>query len=202
MKRNERKEMILESAKRLFSDRGYYQTQISDIMDAADVARGTIYQYFKNKDDIFTTLLESYLKRYENMVSEAILKLDLKTITPIEYLRFRIHTTFLFFAEDPDICNTLLRMGLGLPQHFDSVILRFEQRITNIITNDIQLGVNNGHVRPGLDMEIAANFYAGAILRCAYHFFGGASRGMSRGDLEAATHKITDMIARGIFSTP
>ena len=57
MDSEQRKKQILQCAKKLFAAKGYYQTQISDIQNAAGVARGTIYQYFKNKDDIFLTLL-------------------------------------------------------------------------------------------------------------------------------------------------
>ncbi|MFP4476046.1 MAG: TetR/AcrR family transcriptional regulator [Desulfatibacillaceae bacterium] len=199
MKREERRDMILQYAKALFSDKGYYQTQISDIMEAAGVARGTIYQYFKNKDDLFSVLLEGYLKKYEDMVSEAVRELDLGSITAMDYLRFRIRTTLLFFAGDPDICNTLLRVGLGLPPHFDAVITRFEERITVIITNDLMLGRNNGHVRDDLDMELAANMLAGAVLRCAYFYFGRNGQGGVEVDIDAATEQITEVVANGIF---
>ncbi len=52
MKAVERKQLILDRAKHLFSLKGYYNTQISDIVDDAKIARGTVYQYFRNKKEI------------------------------------------------------------------------------------------------------------------------------------------------------
>lgn len=52
MRSEEKKKKILNCAKRLFSKNGFYKTQISDIAKAAKIARGTIYQYFENKDII------------------------------------------------------------------------------------------------------------------------------------------------------
>jgi AcrR family transcriptional regulator len=69
MDADQRKRQILECAKKLFAQKGYYQTQISDIQQAAGVARGTIYQYFKNKDDIFMTILENLHLEMRDIIS-------------------------------------------------------------------------------------------------------------------------------------
>ncbi len=69
MDSEQRKKQILECAKKLFAKKGYYQTQISDIQHEAGVARGTIYQYFKNKDDIFKTLLENLHTQMRDIIS-------------------------------------------------------------------------------------------------------------------------------------
>ena len=82
MKADERKKLILEYAKRLFSRKGYYNTQISDIVDEAKIARGTVYQYFKNKDDIFITLIRDFYNDWEKYISVEMNKIDLGTISP------------------------------------------------------------------------------------------------------------------------
>ena len=69
MKADKRKKAILDCAKKLFSERGYYQTHISDIVKEVQIARGTVYQYFDNKDDIFITLVEDYYSKWRSMVS-------------------------------------------------------------------------------------------------------------------------------------
>ncbi|MDI6796941.1 MAG: TetR/AcrR family transcriptional regulator, partial [Desulfatibacillaceae bacterium] len=90
MKPEKRRQQILECAKKLFSINGYYSTQISDIIREADIARGTVYQYFSNKDDIFITLLEDYYQKWQAMMTSWAERVPLATISPREYLRERI----------------------------------------------------------------------------------------------------------------
>lgn len=59
-KPEERKEEIVQTAKRLFVERGYKRTQIKDIVGAVGVAQGLFYYYFKSKEDIFLACMETY----------------------------------------------------------------------------------------------------------------------------------------------
>ena len=100
MKADERRQMLLDRAKKLFSQRGYYQTQISDIVKNAQIARGTLYQYFKNKDDIFTTLLRTAYDEWQATIAEEMRGVDLANLPPEDYLRFRIKNSLTYFAKD------------------------------------------------------------------------------------------------------
>jgi len=51
-------ERILKAALKVFAEKGFYNTRISEIAKEANVADGTIYLYFKNKDDLLISLFE------------------------------------------------------------------------------------------------------------------------------------------------
>lgn len=51
-----RREVILDAARRVFAERGFRGTTIADIAEAAGIALGTIYIYFKSKEDVFAAL--------------------------------------------------------------------------------------------------------------------------------------------------
>lgn len=53
-----KRDRILRAAIRIFSQKGYFNSKISEIARQADVADGTIYLYFKNKDDLLISLFE------------------------------------------------------------------------------------------------------------------------------------------------
>lgn len=55
--------MILNAAKHVFAMEGFYNSKVSEIAREAHVADGTIYLYFKNKDDILISLFEEELNR-------------------------------------------------------------------------------------------------------------------------------------------
>jgi len=64
----ERRGQILRAAVKLFSDRGYYTTTISQIAREAGVSTGLIYQYFGDKDDILFLSLKLVLETYEREI--------------------------------------------------------------------------------------------------------------------------------------
>lgn len=61
-KQEEKYERILEAALQIFAAKGFHEARISEIARAAGVADGTIYLYFKNKDDILLSLFEAKLE--------------------------------------------------------------------------------------------------------------------------------------------
>ncbi len=67
-----KRERILRAAIRVFARKGFYSTRVSEIAKAAGVADGTIYLYFKNKDDVLISIYQDYTTRLIAMMSEAI----------------------------------------------------------------------------------------------------------------------------------
>lgn len=76
----EKHDKILEAAARVFARQGFHHSKVADIAREASVADGTIYLYFKNKDDILITLFEErmglILARLEEALSGATDPLD------------------------------------------------------------------------------------------------------------------------------
>jgi AcrR family transcriptional regulator len=62
MKREERRIQILESSRKLFSEKGYYETYVEDVIREAHVGKGTFYRHFENKEELFKAVVR------ENMV--------------------------------------------------------------------------------------------------------------------------------------
>ena len=60
-----RKNQIMEAARELFAEKGYYEVKMGEVADAVGVAKGTLYLYFKSKADlfvqVFTMVLDSVI---------------------------------------------------------------------------------------------------------------------------------------------
>lgn len=199
MKADERKKLILEYAKRLFSRKGYYDTQISDIVDEAKIARGTVYQYFKNKDDIFITLIRDFYNDWEKYISIEMNKIDLRTISPVEYMSFRVKNTLQFLSSDPDLCNIVLRMGIGLSGELENSTKRFEKKIHNLIVNDLMLGIRNHNIRKDLNVDMTSHLITGALLKTALTFFGNRKNKKDAMEIDTMTREIIAIFAPAIF---
>lgn len=68
----EKRERILRAAIRVFARKGFYATRVSEIAKAAGVADGTIYLYFKNKDDVLISIFEDRIGKLLTVLREVI----------------------------------------------------------------------------------------------------------------------------------
>lgn len=58
-----KKDFILDTAQELFMEQGFDQTSISQILEAAQIARGTLYYYFSSKEEIMDAIIERTIER-------------------------------------------------------------------------------------------------------------------------------------------
>ena len=72
VEKNNKYHQILEAAVRVFARQGFHQSTVAQIAKDAGVADGTIYLYFKSKDDLLISLFESRMERVIAHLTEAI----------------------------------------------------------------------------------------------------------------------------------
>jgi len=197
MKANIRKKKILECSKREFSKNGFYKTQISDIANSANVSRATIYQYFKNKEEIYMILLEKYLFKWQEIMSYN--DIDVKHLSAVEYFSYQIRKTLKFFASDRYLSNIVLRVGLGVQKDLGRPVKQFEEGVLSVITGALEKGQKAGNIKNDLEVEFTANLISGAILRTASYYFGPYKRKKPL-NIKKAADEIAVMFALGIFT--
>ncbi len=98
-----REQVIIEAAKKLFFSRGYLKTTMDDIALEAEISKPTVYQHFKNKDDLFFSLTLPLLKRFVDDMEAMLKKLEAgayKSGAEIIDDHFRTHIEI--FTEDPE----------------------------------------------------------------------------------------------------
>jgi TetR/AcrR family fatty acid metabolism transcriptional regulator len=67
-----KRERILSAAEELFCQKMFFETTISEIAKTANVADGTIYEYFENKDDLLFSLFEKRMKEFSSQLDESL----------------------------------------------------------------------------------------------------------------------------------
>lgn len=66
-----RREEILLAAERKFSQNGFFKTSMAEIAEAAQFAMGTVYRFFKSKEDIYISLVEAKVEELLRLMEEA-----------------------------------------------------------------------------------------------------------------------------------
>lgn len=68
--KEQRRDSILEAAGQVFGRDGYNSTTLESVADEAEISKATIYLYFKNKEDLFFTVIEEkFLDHIDSMRS-------------------------------------------------------------------------------------------------------------------------------------
>ncbi len=198
MKAELRKNQILDCSKKVFSEKGYYETYVEEVIKEAQVGKGTFYRYFKNKEDLFISLLIKFLDEWEEVASIDLTAIDVTNITGM--FKLLIAKSFSFFQANEELCNIYLRIGPGLNQIFEPYLVRFEQKMLNYIILYIKEGIKLGLVKPDIDVELASNIAAGAFLRVDYYYFV-VKKNSANGplDIEKMADKFYQIIMGGIM---
>ncbi|HEU5083529.1 MAG TPA: TetR family transcriptional regulator [Acidimicrobiales bacterium] len=99
----ERKQQLVECAAQLFAERGFAETRIKDIVDAAGVAKGLFYWYFENKEALFAEVAADIRLRLRKHQAAAI---D-PDADPLRQLRQGAQASVHFMAENAHFFSLL-----------------------------------------------------------------------------------------------
>src|SRR5260370_5765962 len=68
IKTPEQADKIMAAAARLFGTQRFHEVRMDDVADAAEVGKGTLYRYFRDKEELFTGLLEYALEQFQERI--------------------------------------------------------------------------------------------------------------------------------------
>jgi AcrR family transcriptional regulator len=142
----ERKQQLVDCAARLFAERGFAETRIKDIVDAAGVAKGLFYWYFENKDALFVEVAADIRLRLRKHQAAAI---D-PTAGPLRQIRqgteasvrfMAEHASFFSLLEVESAAVTAETRRAGTDQHIGDVrsLIRRGQADGTIVDEDPEL---------------------------------------------------------------
>jgi len=158
-KKAEKYERILDAAVKVFAKKGFYQSRVSDIAREAGVADGTIYLYFKNKDDILISIFEEKMR---NAISIFQRELSQEENALSKLKRFvRVHLSL--FKENPELAAVLqveLRQSSRFMKEYKKVELK---RFLDLIGDIVKQGQEEGVFREDLPVSLVKRFIFGAL---------------------------------------
>ena len=185
---NDTKERILTTALRLFARDGYEAVSVSDIAQALGMTKGALYKHYKNKRDLFDSMiarmleLDSSAARQYGMPEQAF-QADESGYDQVDWDELRQFTLaqFRFWTEDAFACP--LRRMLSLEQYRSEEMGKLYQEMVVAgpvhYTADIfRRMMAGGRMKPGDADALAAQFYAPMFLLIAMAD-GGAENGLS-----------------------
>ncbi len=187
---------MLRCAREIFAQKGYHRTNISDIIAAARIARGTFYLYFENKRAIFDELLDELLATIQGCIR----KIDVEpgALPVIEQMRGNVERVVDTLFENRDMTEILFRAAVGLDPDFDSKLDGFYERVIDLATNSISNGIEMGLVRR-CDPALVAQFIIGGIKEVALHAIVRAGLRADTTSRRRIAAEVLEFVARALF---
>ncbi|CAM3492708.1 TetR/AcrR family transcriptional regulator [Marinicrinis lubricantis] len=155
----EKDRLILSGALRVFSEKGFHKARISDIAKAAGVADGTIYLYFKNKEDILVSLFRARLGELVGKFKES-LKPD---ASAVEALKIICDLHFKEMESDPAFAVvTQIELRQSSMQLRKEIGIALKPYIL-LIEGILQKGIHQGHFHPHINIKLLRSLLFGAL---------------------------------------
>lgn len=191
---NDKRERILDAAVQVFAQRGFFQSRVSDIAKEAGVADGTIYLYFKNKDDLLISLFED---RMEGIIATFRGELD-QIATPEARLHRFIEMHLALVEEKPQLAEVLtveLRQSSKFMREYRAP--KFAEYL-GILVEILEMGRERGVFRADLEARILCRVLFGALDEVSLVW---SSSRREKYDLGEAAREIWNLCARGLLSS-
>jgi TetR/AcrR family transcriptional regulator, fatty acid metabolism regulator protein len=154
----DKRERILAAAERIFARHGFFAARVSEIAKEAGVADGTIYLYFKSKDDLLISLFEHRMTQVNEALRRAIADRP-----PGEQLRAFIHAYLQLVADEPAAVEVLtieLRQSSKFMKEYENPqFVDFLRMLGGIIAD----GQAHGELDAAIPSHIAARMIFGIL---------------------------------------
>lgn len=150
---DEKRARLLDQAARLFAERGLNQTDMAELAARAGVAKGSLYNYFKSKDELYLHVCRHGLAASRQAVYGG-LDPDWDVMRQVEHI-FRAGVDFA--CAHPEYVSLYLNIASAGMERFARKISREVEKFTaNHLKRLIRKGIKQGLLRPDLDVNLTA----------------------------------------------
>ena len=158
---DEKRQKIIDCALDEFSEHDYESASISKVVARAGIAKGSLYQYFKDKSDLYTYLLELVAETKARMMREAFPQnIDLPFFDKLRLL-FTVMAGFeIQYPKLASIGNKAVGGSAPMPA---DLVARGKQATISYFADLIRSGISKGEINSAVDAEVAAFIFVSAL---------------------------------------
>jgi TetR/AcrR family fatty acid metabolism transcriptional regulator len=187
----DKRERILRAAVKVFARSGFHATRVSEVAKAAGVADGTIYLYFKSKEELLVSLFEDRVQKLLAFMRDELPKIP----TAAGRLRKVIEIQLGLLEgerELAEVITVILRQSTKLMKEYAAPhFLEYLDAIARIVTE----GQQKGELRTDVSPHLVARMTWGAIDGIAMTWALGKAE---QGALARASGQLSDVLLRGL----
>ncbi|MDU0154581.1 TetR/AcrR family transcriptional regulator [Bacillus cabrialesii] len=154
-KGEESRKRLLEAAANEFSNRGFYETKVSEIVKRAGLTQPSFYLYFQSKEAIFDELITNFHSRIKKLTESLLLEKGLNTKDVSKRVMSAVETVFQCLDDDKDVT----KIGFFL----NPEAKQMKKDLAMVLKENLEAEQRLGYFDSELDMETVAECLIGMI---------------------------------------
>lgn len=164
------RDYILERAFDVFMEKGYDSASISVLQQELDMSRGAMYRYFKNKEELFISVVDEYFFRIFNKILKSVRRdLTVKELIDLVYRRQRIIVAALSKINiSRAVFLNYTALMIQAAKHYPGFIEKFkkmEKRLLQSWKNALKYSIEAGEIRSDADINILSVLFNNTTTR-------------------------------------
>ncbi|RPI68675.1 MAG: TetR family transcriptional regulator, partial [Ignavibacteriales bacterium] len=191
-KKNIKREKIIETAFKLFSQKNYHEVMMEDVARLTSVAKGTVYNYFSSKEELYFSIMK---QRMEKLTSSLKEKTEYEN-NSVDSLRSFVTHLYMFMMKHQNFFLMYRKENLHKDSDICAELKLLEFKLRDLLAGIIRTGEIKGLFRK-IDEDFAVNVILGGI-------FGAVQRGIdnviNEQEARIEKEKIFDFVLHGLFS--
>ena len=185
---------ILSAAVPLFAEKGYDNTTIEDIAEKAEIGKGTLYNYFSSKEDIYWGILEEIFTDY----LEGLTQIDRNYISFLDFIRQLTRELFGFCVENHNAFIIITRLRTSLTRETSKLtqsMIDYQNKVDMIFISRVKKAIENNEIND-IEPKTFFTLYRSMIFPYIYNqMFCNQKDNL---DIEAESELIVNILFNGI----
>lgn len=150
---------ILNAAIHIIANKGFHDTKVKDIAKLAEVASGTVYNYFTNKEEILISIMIIKINEYVSNAKKEIMNVS----NPKDMIKVLVKHHFTAMQSNPDLA-LVLQFELRQPsKEFRDKVRHHLREYFKFIETILKQGVEEGYFNKNLNIYVAREMFFGTI---------------------------------------
>ena len=193
----DKRERILEAAVSVFASNGFYNAKVSEVASEAGVADGTIYLYFKNKDDLLISAFEDRMERINERLRQELETVEGDALALLHHC-LKMHLLLaLEHRKLAEFITVELRQSSKFIKEYKNK--KFGEYL-GILRGVLQQGQREGSIRDDVDPGLAVRALFGALDEMLLTLV--LSRDLTRKDIDARLATLESLFLEGLRARP
>jgi len=192
IKKQKKREKIINAAAELFSRKNYHEVMMEDVAKLISVAKGTVYNYFTSKEELYFSIMQS---RMEKLISSLKEKIESEESSLDSLRSFTTHL-YMFMMKYRNFFLIYQKGSLNNHNIFSADLEALEQQLADIITGIVVRGKAEGVFR-NVDEKFSVSLILGSI-------YGAVQKGIENkiGDenRKIERDKVFEFVLHGLYA--
>lgn len=171
-RREDRSEAIKVAAIEVFSEKGYHQAKVSEIVERVGIAQGTFYLYFEGKQQLFQALLRDFL----TLVVQTVAAWEPQSLESLEDLRRELSRVGMMLTQvltdNRDLAAIFFKEAIAVAAEFDETISEFYDTMASMLASFNQILCERGLIQP-MNFRLLAYSTIGQVERIINEYLVG-----------------------------